>query len=117
MERYLARAEVTRQQFDDAERFWTDWAQSGLYSSATGSYGQSVRGGEQPVPGCGPRWGQYRDAIRAVGIILSPVLCQVVLGGELAGMWAVEHKRPRGEGIVTLRLALDTLGAHYRRVK
>lgn len=115
MERYLARGEVTRQQFDDAERLWSDYMRSGLTAAVTGSYGTSTGGGTgAPTPGCGPRYAQYQAAMRAVGIILSPVLAWVVLEGLSAKDWAVQHKRPAGDGIVALRLALDALGMHYR---
>jgi hypothetical protein len=115
MERYLARAEVTRQQYDDAERLWGDYMRSGLTAAVTGSYGTSTGGGSgAPTPGCGPRYAQYTAAMRAVGIILSPALAWVVLEGLAAGDWATRNKRPETDGIVALRLALDALGMHYR---
>jgi hypothetical protein len=114
MERYKARGEITSQHFTDAERLWSDYVQSGLTANTTGSYGQSTPGGSAPTPGCGPRYLQYSAAMRAVGIILSPVLVHVVLEGEPADMWAMKNRRPAREGIITLRLALDALGAHYR---
>lgn len=114
MDRYLKRGEVNRQQYADGERLWSDYMQSGLTATVTGSYGQSTPGTGQPTPGCGPRYAKYRDAMRAVGIILSPVLAHVVLQGLSASSWAIEHHRPISDGIVALRLALDALGAHYR---
>ena len=114
MERYKQRGEITEQQFADAERLWSDWVQSGLFGPVTGKYEVTVPSGGQFVPGTGPRYTQYQDAMKAVGIILSPVLTQVVLAGEPASLWAVERGRPAAEGIVTLRLALEALGAHYR---
>jgi hypothetical protein len=114
MERYKARGEITSQHFTDAERLWSDYVQSGLTANTTGSYGQSTPGGSAPTPGCGPRYLQYSAAMRAVGIILSPVLAWVVFDGEPADQWALKAKRPAREGIITLRLALDALGAHYR---
>lgn len=114
MERYLARKEVSQEQYNDSERFLADFAASGLTATVTGSYGQSTPGSGQPTPGCGPRYVQYRDAMRAVGIMLSPVLVHVVIEGEPASQWALSVKRPQGEGIVALRLALDALGLHYR---
>lgn len=118
MERYLARGEVTRQQFDDAERLWSDYMRSGLTAAVTGSYGTNTGGGSgAPTPGCGPRYAQYQAAMRAVGIILSPVLVAVVLEGVSAKDWATQHKRPPGDGIVALRLALDALALHYRGVQ
>jgi hypothetical protein len=115
MERYLARSEVTRQQYDDAERLWGDYMRSGLTAAVTGDYGASTGGGSgAPTPGCGPRYAQYTAAMRAVGIILSPALAWVVLEGLAAGDWATRNKRPETDGIVALRLALDALGMHYR---
>jgi hypothetical protein len=115
MERYRARGEVTSQHYADAERLWSDYMQSGLTAAVTGKYGVTVPSGDQPTPGCGPRYLSYTSAMRAVGIILSPVLVHVVLLGEPADMWALANRRPAREGIITLRLALDALGAHYRR--
>lgn len=117
MERYLARGEVSRLQFDHGERLWADFMRSGLTAIVTGSYVASAPSGERVTPGCGPRYAEYRDAMRAVGIILSPVLMHVVLEGRSASSWATEHQRPIGEGIVALRLALDALGAHYRGIR
>ena len=114
MQRYLARGEITRQQFDDAERLWSDYMRSGLTAAVTGAYETGSGGGGNLTPGCGPRYAQYQAAMRAVGIILSPVLSFVVAGEGSAGDWAVQRNRPASEGIVTLRLALDALGAHYR---
>lgn len=116
MERYLARGEVTRQQYGDAEQLWSDYMRSGLTAAVTGAYGTKTAAGSGTLPpGCGPRYAEYQAAMRAVGIILSPVLAAVVLEGLFAGDWAAQHKRPDGEGIVALRLALDALGMHYRR--
>lgn len=117
MERYLARGEVTRQQFDDAERLWSDYMRSGLTAAVTGSYGTSTGGGTgAPTPGCGPRYAQYQAAMRAVGIILSPVLAWVVLGKGSAGDWANSAKRPRDVAMAMLIEALEALGRHYRGV-
>lgn len=115
MERYLARGEVTRQQFDDAERLWSDYMRSGLTAAVTGSYGTNTGGGSgAPTPGCGPRYAQYQAAMRAVGIILSPVLSFVISGKGSAGDWAKSAKRPRDAAMAMLVEALDALGAHYR---
>ena len=114
MERYRQRGEITEQQFRDAERLWSDWMQSGLFGPVIGKYEVTVPSGGQFVPGTGPRYTQYQDAMKAVGIILSPVLSFVIAGLGSAGDWARKNERPEAEGIVTLRLALDALGAHYR---
>lgn len=115
MERYLARGQVTDQQFKDGERLWGDYMQSGLTATVTAKYGGGVGGGDALTPGCGPRYVAYQEAMRAVGIILSPVLSWVVLACRPADDWAREHHRPVNEGIIALRLALDALGQHYRR--
>lgn len=115
MERYLARGEVTRQQYDDAERLWGDYMRSGLTAAVTGAYGTSTGGGSgAPTPGCGPRYAQYTAAMRAVGIILSPVLSFVIAGAGSAGDWAKANKRPRDVAMAMLVEALDALGRHYR---
>ncbi len=116
MERYLARGEVTRQQFDDAERLWSDYMRSGLTAAVTGSYGTNTGGGSgAPTPGCGPRYAQYQAAMRAVGIILTPVITWTVLEGKPADQWAQQAKKGARQGVPTLRIALDVLGAHYRK--
>jgi hypothetical protein len=115
MERYLARNEVTRQQYDNAQRLWSDYMLSGLTATVTGRYSHGTGGGGGgQTPGCGARYAEYTAAMRAVGIILSPALSWVVLEGLAAGDWATRNKRPETDGIVALRLALDALGMHYR---
>lgn len=114
MERYRARGQVTDQQFTDAERLWADYMQSGLTANVIAKYGVTMPGGDAATPGCGPRYLSYTAAMRAVGIILSPVLAWVVLQGEPADAWALQNRRPAADGIAALRLALDALGQHYR---
>lgn len=114
MERYLARGEITRQQFDDAERLWADYMRSGLTAAVIGAYEAGSGGGGNLTPGCGPRYAQYQAAMRAVGIILSPVLSFVISGEGSAGDWAKGNKRPREVGMALLVEALDALGRHYR---
>ena len=116
MERYLARGEVSGQQYRDGERLLRDWLLSGLEPQITGAYEAAFLGAAIPlVPGLGPGWSFYASAMRAVGIILSPVLCHVVLHGCSASSWAEGTQRRRTDGIAALRLALDALGEHYRR--
>ena len=115
LERYLARGEVSAQQYRDGERLLRDWLLSGLEPQITGAYEAAFLGAAMPlVPGLGPGWSFYAAAMRAVGLILSPVLAHVVLHGCSASSWAEETHRPRSDGIAALRLALDALGAHYR---
>lgn len=117
MQRYLARGEITRQQFDDAERLWSDYMRSGLTAAVTGAYEAGSGGGGGLTPGCGPRYAQYQAAMRAVGIILSPVLSFVIAGKGSAGDWAKDSRRPRDVAMAMLVEALDALGRHYRGEK
>ena len=114
LERYLARQEVTREQYHHAEHLLRDWLSSGLEPHITGAYGDQLTGVGPPVPGTGPAYAYYTAAIRAVGIVLSPVLVHVVLLGFSARSWAETAARPPTDGMPALRLALDALGEHYR---
>lgn len=114
MQRYLAHEVVTQQQFQDADRLWRDYMASGLNPTSVGSYGASTGSSGQPMPGCGPRYPQYAAAMRAMGMILSPVVAWVVLEGKPADQWAQQANKPGREGAIILRVALDVLGAHYR---
>ena len=52
MERYLARGEVTGQQYRDGERLLRDWLLSGLEPQITGAYDAAFLGAAlPPVPG------------------------------------------------------------------
>ena len=114
MERYRVRGEVTKQHFQDGERLLHDWLLSGLDPQITAAYDATfAHACSALVPGTGPGYSFYCNAIRAVGQILSPVLCHVVLHGFPASSWAERIHRPRSDGIAALRLALDSLGQHY----
>lgn len=115
MERYKARGQISDQQFTDGERLWADYMQSGFAAQVTAKYGVTVPSADPAAPGGGPRYMAYQDAMRAVGIILSPVLSWVVCDGEPADQWALKQGRPASDGIAALRFALDALGKHYRR--
>lgn len=114
MERYWVRSEITQQQFRDGERLLNDWLLSGLDPQITAAYDAAfAHACMAPVPGTGPGYTFYAAAMRAVGQILSPVLCHVVLHGYPASSWAESIHRPSKDGIAALRLALDALALHY----
>jgi hypothetical protein len=115
LERYFVRGEVSPAQYHDGERLLRDWVSSGLEPQITGAYGDQLTSTSPPVPGIGPAYPYYTAAMRAVGIILSPVLAHVVLHSQSASSWAESIGRPRTDGIAALRLALDALGCFYRQ--
>lgn len=114
MDRYLNRGEVTQRQYDSSQKFYRAFYRAGLEPHVTAIYGEWVRG----TAGAGENLDvhshiEFQRALRAVGIILSPVLVHVVCIGGSAMDWAVSTMRHPKSGIEILRLALDSLANHY----
>ncbi len=56
----------------------------------------------------------YRDAMRAVPVLLSPILVHVCCLGLPLGLWAAEKRVPLGQAETGLRQALSHLVRHFR---
>lgn len=112
LERYRRRGSIDSRQHRAAERLQELHAHSGYAPRLVAGYGAGS-GGAPPGPGLGPTSAEYAAAMRAVGIILSPVLVAVVLEDRAAEAWALSTNRPGKDGIAALRLALDALVEHF----
>lgn len=106
-----------RRRFDAGERLRKTWHRAGIAQRVTGSYAEPSGGGRDwtdlTVSAATAR-AEYREAMQAVGIILSPVAVAVCCMDETAGAWS---KRARGDdrqGVTLLLAALDALARHWR---
>jgi hypothetical protein len=113
VERLLRTGSIDRAQADAAERLQADYERSGFSPRMVANYEGGSGGGSCGV-GLGPTAAEYGRAMRAVGIVLSPVLAWVVLEDRPASEFAVSRGMQRSDGIALLRAALDALAVHYR---
>lgn len=56
---------------------------------------------------------EWRGAIQAMGLTVSPVVLWVVVEGRPAGDWAKERNMHKHEGLTTLRLGLNALVTYW----
>lgn len=119
LDRYLRRKEIDNRQHLAGLRALTLFQQTGLTPQVTARL-DAVPGGAAPWDDrvteraalARIEWG---EVMRALGARLSPVIVHVCCLGEPAGEWA----RARGyakpeDGLIVLRIALDTLGDYWR---
>lgn len=130
LDRYKSRAQLDSNETTNmvrwlaGDRLRTDWYLSGLEPRMVANLQGSGGGTGDPrsfVPAserAAEARDRFRDAIRAVGIRLCPVLIEVVCCERSAHDWA-HSAGHRGKvqcqyiGMTTLRIALDTLADHY----
>jgi len=109
----LRKGSIDRAQADAAERLQADYENSGFSPKVVANYDGGSVGGEGGV-GMGPTAGEYCRAMRAVGIVLSPVLVWVVLEDRSATSFASARRLQPTDGVALLRAALDALAVNYR---
>lgn len=139
LDRYRHRGNINERQFKAGEKLRSDWYVSGLEPHTVANLMGSGGGGECSY-GMAKSEGQaiareeWRQAIKATGIRLSPILIAVCCEDRTAPDWLLStgHREPRGtddagkpetddkiskrvqhEAMVTLRIALDVLANHY----
>ncbi len=113
LDRYLARAQITRRQFDAAERLHGTWRASGSAQTVVASYGLRVGGGGDLTQRQAALRSDVTSALLAVGNRLASVLVHVCLCDEPAGTWGERQRGKAADGIPVLRLALDSLADHW----
>lgn len=119
LDRYHARHEIEDVQFLAGDQFRGDWYTAGMAGAVTSRYAEpSDPGAGDAADGILDARRRVTQALRAVGLSLSPILTHVVLDGRPASEWpalAGKGKQRAGyEGLAALRLALDALAVHYR---
>lgn len=112
--RYRHKRQITTKQADAAEKIRGDWEMAGRQMAVTGTYGQAGLGRPEMSDMAALAHTRYVNAVRAVGIELSPILVHVALLDGSASDWAKSTHREPKSGIEILRLALDALARHYR---
>lgn len=121
IDRYHRRREIAAVHYDAATRLKADFAQAGFTPRVTAAYADAI---DRPTHPTGPEdhgsidaKRRCRQALAAVGPVLSPILLDVVCLDRTAADWATargrEGKRAGTEGLAVLKLALDALAIHY----
>lgn len=130
LDRYRSRNQLDSDEATNAalwlagDRLRTDWYNSGLEPRTVANL-QGSGGGSDDPRSCVPASERaamarqrFRDALRSVGIRLSPVLVAVVCSEKTVSDWA-HSAGHRGKtecqivGMTTLKLALGSLADHY----
>lgn len=123
LDRYLARGQITQEQFDAGDWLRQRFEVAQLVPDAKALDPAKIRVdcGRRPMEmtrGQSEAHGDVLQALRDVGPELSPVLVRVCGMGQPAGRWAEEEgysgKTASTAGVVSLRHALDVLRRNYR---
>ena len=118
LDRYRARNQLHDLQYQAGEQFSKHWHEAAKGQRVIGSYADRRQGGEDAAqhPHVAYNAEDVKSAIDAldyVGNECSGVVISVCGLHESAGNWAKANDRPRHEGLVTLRLALNILARHF----
>lgn len=117
LDHYRRRDLITEAQWKAGDRLRAVWRLAGIEPRVTANLLGTGGGAVDMSDARASNIARYVAAMRAVGIVLSPVIVHVVCLEGTAGEWA-ELRGRRGtnakvEGLTTLRLALETLALHY----
>ena len=113
MDRYLQRGQVSRRQFDAAERLHSLWRAAGSAQGVVATYGIRIKGRGDLSERQGVLRAEVTRTLSRLGSRLASVLVHVCLCDEAAGEWGERHRGKATDGIAVLRLALDTLADHW----
>ncbi len=118
IDRYRARNQISAIQHTAGEQFAENWHNAAKGQRTVGSYAERTQGGEDSgqhphVAHNSNEVARALEALDHVGAECSGVVIHVCGLGESAGGWARANNRPRYEGLVTLRLALNVLARHF----
>lgn len=116
LERYLSRGQITDEQHDAGRRLYRDWYAAGRSPQVTAVYDVRIQSGRraETSPHQVASWRRFREATRAIGVSLAPVVIDVALWERPARDWAVAHCLPPADGIARLRAGLEELAIYYR---
>lgn len=118
LEVLFSRGAITEQMKAAGDRLYRDWHRSGAQPQLCSAVWTSTGMGKGEMTQTQVEaHHRFRDAIQAVGLILSPVLIDVCLWERSAGDWAELSAKPRADGPAVLRLGLDALVNHYSTEK
>ena len=113
--RYRRRGEISERQYIAGEKLaeYAEQMQAGAGKSCLDIVACSDSSREAAIVAAGAKANhatlRYRDAARAVGPILWPVIEWVAIQGKAATDWATSESRAKTDGIAALRLGLDAL--------
>jgi len=118
LDRYRARNQLMDRQYAAGEQFAELWHEAGCGQRTVGSYAERTQGHDTSIH---PKMAHASretkkalDALDHVGAEFSGIIIHVCGLGHSAGDWAALNNRPRYEGLVVLRLALNTLAKHFK---
>ena len=117
LDRYRARNQIMDRQYQAGEQFAAHWHGAGKGQRTVGSYAERTQGGEESdnphVAHNAREIAKALETLDRVGEEFSGVTIHVCGLGDSAGDWAAFNDRPRYEGLVILRLALNVLARHF----
>ena len=113
MDRYLQRGQVSRRQFDAAERLHALWRAAGSAQGVVATYGIRIKGRGDLSERQSVLRAEVTKTLSLLGSRLASVLVHVCLCDGAAGDWGERHRGKATDGIAVLRLALDSLADHW----
>lgn len=113
LDRYLARGQIDRRQFDAGEKLYRLWRAAGLGQRITLAYAPRLEARPEMTEEQAALHGRLTDLLRRMGP-LSSILVHVCLCDQPARDWARGRGDAPQSGVVVLRLALDALADHWR---
>ena len=120
LDRYLRRKQIKNMQHQAGEMFAGAWHNAAKGQRIVASYSERTEGhndSDNPrVAHAGREVQKAIDVLNQTGPELSGVVIHVCGMDGSAGDWARSNNRPRYEGLVVLRLALNVLARHFRLI-
>ena len=113
IDRYLQRGQITRRQFDAAEKLHALWRAAGSAQGVVATYGIRIKGRGDLSERQSILRAEVTKTLSRLGSRLASVLVHVCLCDDAAGDWGERHRGKATDGIALLRLALDTLADHW----
>jgi hypothetical protein len=121
IDRYLSQGHVSAEQWWGGDQLRSDFERGSFELMARSRWDAQPTGGlsdfgSVSLAACAARR-DYVKAIEALPGRLSPIIVHVCCLRGYAADWAISKGLPRGDGMALLRLGLDLLADHYRRIR
>jgi len=115
LDRYYAREQITRRQFEAGQQLYAIWRRAGRAQRLTANYDANiVDGGKNDAESGADAFTEYLSILREIGRDLAGIAQWVCVQGSSANEWAKNNGHDPKGGIVALRLTLDALGDVFK---